>query len=97
MATPGLKIDPKQKNILDAGYPLYEIDMNELPPRAEEINTTPALIRGVAARFLQLGCTVRGFDAYCQSTVLPGSGLSSSAAYEVLIGTGASHANLCAI
>lgn len=52
-----------------------------------EINTTPALIRGVAARFAQMGCQVRGFDAYCESTVLPGSGLSSSAAYEVLIGT----------
>ena len=34
-----------------------------------------------------MGCDVRGFDAYCESTVLPGSGLSSSAAYEVLIGT----------
>lgn len=46
---------------------------------------TPALIRGVAARFIQPGCKVGGFDAYCESTVLPGSGLSSSAAYEVLI------------
>jgi len=41
----------------------------------------------VDARFTQLGCKVEGFDAYCESTVLPGSGLSSSAAYEVLIGT----------
>ena len=56
-----------------------------------EINSTPALIRGVAARFAQLGCDVRGFDAYCESTVLPGSGLSSSAAYEVLIGTIVNH------
>ena len=37
--------------------------------------TTPALVRGVAARFTQLGCEVKGFDAYCESTVLPGSGL----------------------
>ena len=57
----------------------------------EEINTTAALIRGVAARFAQLGCVLQGFDAYCQSTVLPGSGLSSSAAYEVLIGTMINH------
>ena len=56
-----------------------------------EINTTPALIRGVAARFAQMGCKVEGFDAYCESTVLPGSGLSSSAAYEVLIGTIINH------
>ena len=45
----------------------------------------------MAARFAQLGCAVKGFDAYCESTVLPGSGLSSSAAYEVLIGTIINH------
>ena len=45
----------------------------------------------MAARFSQLGCRVEGFDAYCVSTVLPGSGLSSSAAYEVLIGTIVNH------
>ena len=77
--------------ILSQGYPLCEVDVKELTPRADEINTTPALIRGVAARFAQMGCEVRGFDAYCESTVLPGSGLSSSAAYEVLIGTIVNH------
>lgn len=77
--------------ILSAGYPMCEIDVKELTPREDEINTTPALIRGVAARFTQLGCQVKGFDAYCESTVLPGSGLSSSAAYEVLIGTIVNH------
>ena len=77
--------------ILSQGYPLCQVDVKELTPRQEEINTTPALIRGVAARFAQLGCEVRGFDAYCESTVLPGSGLSSSAAYEVLIGTIVNH------
>ena len=73
--------------ILSKGYPMSEVNLAELTPKAGEINSTPALIRGVAARFAQLGCDVRGFDAYCESTVLPGSGLSSSAAYEVLIGT----------
>ena len=73
--------------ILSKGYPLCQVNLTELTPVAEEVNTTPALIRGVAARFAQLGCKVEGFDAYCESTVLPGSGLSSSAAYEVLIGT----------
>ena len=77
--------------ILSQGYPLCEVDVKELTPRADEINTTLALIRGVAARFAQLGCKVQGFDAYCESTVLPGSGLSSSAAYEVLIGTIVNH------
>ncbi len=73
--------------ILSKGYPMCEINVSQLEPVASEINATPALIRGVAARFTQLGCKVEGFDAYCESTVLPGSGLSSSAAYEVLIGT----------
>jgi len=73
--------------ILSKGYPMSEVNISELTPVESEINSTPALIRGVAARFAQLGCKVAGFDAYCESTVLPGSGLSSSAAYEVLIGT----------
>ena len=77
--------------IQSKGYPMSVVDLKELEPVPSEINTTPALIRGVAARFTQLGCKVEGFDAYCESTVLPGSGLSSSAAYEVLIGTILNH------
>lgn len=73
------------------GYHLCQVRLDALEPVAEEINSTPALIRGVAARFSQLGCEVGGFDAYCESTVLPGSGLSSSAAFEVLIGTIINH------
>ena len=77
--------------IQSKGYPMCRVKLDELEPVAAEINSTPALIRGVAARFVQLGCEVKGFDAYCESTVLPGSGLSSSAAYEVLIGTIVNH------
>ena len=73
--------------ILSKGYSMCQVDITDLTPKAEEINSTPALVRGVAARFHEMGCQVQGFDAYCESTVLPGSGLSSSAAYEVLIGT----------
>ena len=73
--------------ILSKGYPMSVVDLKDLSPHSEERNTTTALIRGVAAAFSQLGCPVGGFDAYCESTVLPGSGLSSSAAFEVLIGT----------
>ena len=76
--------------ILSEGYPMCQVDLSDLIPKADEINTTMALIRGVAARFTQLGCKVEGFDAYITSTVLPGSGLSSSAAYEeapVLVST----------
>ena len=77
--------------IQSKGYPLSVVDLSQLEPVASEINSTPALIRGVAARFTELGCKVEGFDAYCESTVLPGSGLSSSAAFEVLIGTIINH------
>ena len=73
--------------IQSQGYPLSVVDLSCLTPQENEINTTPALIRGVAARFRELGCEVKGFDAYMESTVLPGSGLSSSAAFEVLMGT----------
>ncbi|MBR6527516.1 MAG: galactokinase [Lachnospiraceae bacterium] len=72
--------------ILSQGYPMCEVDLKELTPIAGEINTTPALVRGVAAKFVEMGGLVMGFDAYCESTVLPGSGLSSSAAFEVLMG-----------
>ena len=77
--------------IQSKGYSMSIVDLKQLQPVESEINSTPALIRGVAARFTQLGCKVEGFDAYCESTVLPGSGLSSSAAYEVLIGTIVNH------
>ena len=77
--------------IQSKGYPMSEVDITNLQPVEAEINSTPALIRGVVARFAEMGCKVEGFDAYCESTVLPGSGLSSSAAYEVLIGTIVNH------
>ena len=77
--------------ILSQGYPMCTVRLSQLEPVQAEINTTPALVRGVAARFAQLGCGVKGFDAYCTSTVLPGSGLSSSAAFEVLVGTIINH------
>ena len=77
--------------VLSQGYPLCRVDLARLTPVEEEKNSTASLIRGVAARFVQLGCDVQGFDAYVESTVLPGSGLSSSAAFEVLIGTIINH------
>ncbi len=73
--------------IQSQGYPLCTVSLEDLTPHAEEINTTAALVRGVAAKFVELGAKVQGFDAYVQSTVLSGSGLSSSAAFEVLLGT----------
>ena len=77
--------------IQSEGYPLSVVDLGELSVVDAEANTTPALIRGVASRFTELGCKVEGFDAFVTSTVLPGSGLSSSAAFEVLVGTIINH------
>ena len=75
--------------IQSEGYPLLVVDLQELTPRPEETGTSAALIRGVAARFAALGCSLHtaGLDAYVVSSVPGGSGLSSSAAFEVLIGT----------
>lgn len=69
------------------GYAAVKVDLDDLGVREEEKNTTAALIRGVASRFVQRGASLKGFDAVVNSTVLPGSGLSSSAAFEVLFGT----------
>ena len=69
------------------GYPTIKVDLDDLSVREEEKNTTAALIRGVASSFVQRGASLKGFDAVVNSTVLPGSGLSSSAAFEVLFGT----------
>jgi galactokinase len=71
------------------GYPLIAVDLRELTPQPGEENTSAALIRGVAAKFADLGCPLggAGLDAYMVSNVPGGSGLSSSAAFEVLIGT----------
>lgn len=73
------------------GYPMIELDTANLAPVEAERYTSAALIRGVAARMKQLGYTVGGFDAYVTSDVLKGSGLSSSAAFEVEIATILNH------
>lgn len=69
------------------GYPDVVVDLGGLSPRAEETGKTEALVRGIAAEFEARGTPVRGFTAVADSTVLSGSGLSSSAAVEVLFGT----------
>ena len=73
------------------GYAEVRVDITDLQPKQEENNTTAALVRGVAAAFAQRGAKLAGFDASVTSDVLPGSGLSSSAAFEVLIGTVCNH------
>lgn len=68
------------------GWPMVEISLDELLPRTDERESTAALVRGMAGLVKERGYEVAGFDAYAVSEVLPGSGLSSSAACEVLLG-----------
>lgn len=63
----------------------FIVDLSDLSVREQEKETTLALIRGVAARMRQLGYKIAGFDADVSSTVFKGSGLSSSAAFEVML------------
>ena len=68
------------------GWPLVEIGLDELIPKTAERESTAALVRGMAGLVKERGFDVSGFDVYAASEVLPGSGLSSSAACEVLLG-----------
>lgn len=65
---------------------MAETDLRDLAIHPEETGSSAALVRGVAARLTQMGFTLGGFDAYTTTNVLRGSGLSSSAAFEVLTG-----------
>ncbi len=77
--------------VASEGYGEAEVDTDELPPVEAEQGTFAALIRGVCAGLAQRGHRVGGFDACVTSAVLKGSGLSSSAAFEVLIATILNH------
>ena len=68
------------------GYGMIEADLSVLSPVESEKESTLALIRGMAALATQRGYDVKGIDVYCTSNVLGGSGLSSSAAFETLMG-----------
>ena len=72
-------------NLRSEGYPPLRVDLSDLAPQPREKGTTAGIIRGVAARMQALGYTIGGFDAAAGSTVASGSGLSSSAAFEVLV------------
>lgn len=78
--------DKNQLRVQSEGYDLCVIDLNDLEARKEEENTTAALLRGECAAFAQRGAKLAGLDVYVSSNVPKGSGVSSSAAFEVLIG-----------
>lgn len=72
-------------------YPrMDEVDLNDLEPR-QEASGSQAIIRGICARCKELGYKVGGFECYTQTRVLKGSGLSSSAAFEILVVTVVNH------
>lgn len=81
------KNDSRIIRIFSEGYGMEEISLDDLEVKKEEINTTASLIRGVASKITQMGYALGGLDMYTVSNVLKGSGISSSAAYEVLVGT----------
>ena len=68
------------------GYPMINVSLGDLLPKKEEEGTSEGLIRGVAAKLKEEGYEIGGFEAYVTSDVLNGAGMSSSAAFEVLIG-----------
>ena len=73
--------------IQSRNYKMDVIELDDLEIHEEQFDKAIALIRGVIKKFVDLGYDVKGFDAYTTSNVLKGSGLSSSAAFEVLVGT----------
>lgn len=68
-------------------YPMEIVDLSKLEMKPEEKNTTKAIIRGVLAGLKNEGYAIGGFNAFVTSDVLVGAGMSSSAAFESLIGT----------
>lgn len=83
-------VSPRDDNhvvLISEGYPPVEIDLTNLEMAEREKNTTEALVRGIAFAFKQRGLAIGGWQANTTSRVLKGSGLSSSAAIEVLCAT----------
>lgn len=80
------KTEDNKVTILSKGYTLITITLDNLEMQEEEKETSIALIKGVLAGFVNHGHEIGGFKAYITSDVLIGAGLSSSAAYETLIG-----------
>ena len=77
--------------VLSEGYPGFEVDLSSLEPDINEKYTSAALVRGICSRFKGQGFAIGGFDACIDGGVPKGSGLSSSASFEVLIGAILSH------
>lgn len=83
--------DTSVVTVKSEGFDADVIDISSLEPKPQETNKSASLIRGVCAGLKNRGYKIGGFDAYTTSDVLKGSGLSSSAAFEVLVGTIINH------
>lgn len=81
------KNDTNTVNIKSAGYRMDTVSCDDLEVNEADKGRSRSLVRGMMARFTELGYKVGGFDATTKSSVISGSGLSSSAAFEVLVGT----------
>lgn len=82
-----IKTDDNTITVKSEGFPQDTVRLDDISVVPEDVNTSASLIRGVADGFVKNGYKAGGFKAYTTSNVLKGSGLSSSAAFEVLIGT----------
>lgn len=85
------KNDENIVRVKSEGYKMDVVDLNELEPKENEMGRSASLVRGVCAEFKRRGYNVGGFNAATASQVLSGSGVSSSAAFEVLVGTMLNH------
>lgn len=81
------KLDENKVQVISDGYDLIEVDLSQLEKSDAEEGTTVALVKGVLAGMVQHGYQIGGFQTYITSDVLIGAGLSSSAAFETIIGT----------
>ena len=81
------KTDDNKITIKSKGYDEFSVDLDDLEICESRFGSSPALVRGIAACFKESGLKIGGFKAYTTNNVLSGSGLSSSAAFEILIGT----------
>ena len=72
--------------VCSEGYRPFTVELSDLSVQEGEKGSA-AIVRGIVSQFANLGAQVDGFDLYCTSDVLSGSGISSSAAFETLIGT----------
>ena len=77
--------------IKSAGYPEFQVDLSTLEIDESQFYTSSSLVKGICARMKEVGYEIGGFDACVEGRVPKGSGLSSSASFEVLVGAIVSH------